>query len=273
MGGKDYLLLILQKMEGTEISKQGEPAKPGLTPSKTGEWSLSDALRGRKIFLHETDDPIKEALRYAMLVVGLREKNMPFGEEKQLLINFIKKEYSTHTAEEIRVAFDCAITGKLGVDATCYENFSIAYFAKVFTAYREWAVQQITGFKPDKSPKELPSGPMDWSEQWEALKTADLSNSFCQVVAWSYIYEWLKRGNMLTLSNSELWDIAKEQRDKMIWHIQERKGVNRATPEERNNLERLKCIDWKTDRQALKLIETECKEAAVRRMLAKLKAG
>lgn len=257
-------------MSQLELHNQ-EPAKPGLAPSKSGDWSLATALKCRKIFLHETDEPVKEALRYAMLLVGLREKNMPFGEEKQLLINFIKKEYSTHTAEEIRVAFDSAITGKLGIDATCYENFSIAYFAKIFTAYRAWAVQQLTGFKPDKAPLQLPTGPVDWSDVWEKLQQAEIGSQFYEFTPWSALYDWLKKENKLALSSPEAWAITEQVRNTEMDALEFKKKTNRATPEDRANLERLKCINWKKDKAALALLITKSKELAVKTLLDRLK--
>lgn len=258
-------------MQQLELHNQ-EPAKRELTPSKTGEWSLASALKCRKIFLHETDEAIEQALRYAMLVVGLRAQNMPVKEEKQLLINFIKKEYSTHTAEEIRVAFDCAITGKLDVDATCYENFSIQYFAKIFTAYRNWAVQQMTGFKPDNQPRIIESGPVDWSDVWERLKTEDTTSEWYIFTPWSAIYDWLKRKRLLNLTRDEAYVIADRVRLKEIEDLGFRKKANKATPEDKANLERLKCVSWKEDKAAMNLLITKSKELAVKELITKLKA-
>lgn len=258
-------------MQQLELHNQ-EPAKPGSTPSKGSEWDLSSALKSRRIFLLETDEPIKEALRYAMMVVGIRAQNIPVSEEKQLLINFIKKEYHSHHIDEIRVAFDCAITGKLDVDATCYENFSIQYFAKIFTAYRNWAVQQLTGFKPDKQPKELPPGPVDWSDVWDRLKTEDTTSEWYIFTPWSAIYDWLKRTGLLNLTRDQAYEIADRVRLKEIEDLGFRKKANKATPEDKANLERLKCVNWKEDKAAMNLLITKSKELAVKELITKLKA-
>lgn len=257
-------------MQQLELHNQ-EPAKLGSTPSKGSEWDLSSALKSRRIFLLETDEPIKEALRYAMMVVGIRAQNIPVAEEKQLLINFIKKEYYSHHIDEIRVAFDCAITGKLDVDATCYENFSIQYFAKIFSAYRNWAVQQMTGFKPDKQPKELPAGPVDWSDVWERLKTEDTTSEWYIFTPWSAIYDWLKATKLLALSPAEAWGITERVRDSEMDALSFKKKINKATPEDKANLERLKCIDWKTDKAAMNLLITKSKELAVKELIQKIK--
>ena len=78
-----------------------------------------------------------------MVLVGVRAQNLPNDHEKTILVNYIKKNYGGHTAEEIKLAFEKAINGELEVDATCFENFSVLYFSKVMNAYREWAVSQI----------------------------------------------------------------------------------------------------------------------------------
>lgn len=219
----------------------------------------------------EDDEPIKAALRYAMMVVGIRAQNVPVNEEKQFLINFIKSEYKLHHIDEIRLAFHCAVSGELGIDATCYENFSIAYFAKVFTAYRDWAVQQMTGFKPVQQPKELPAGPVDWSDVWERLKTEDTTSEWYIFTPWSAIYDYLKKTHQLALTPAEAWGIAERVRTAEIDLLEYKKKMGKATPEDRANLERLKCIDWKQDKSAMNLLITKSKELAVKELINKLK--
>jgi hypothetical protein len=88
-------------------------------------------------------EELKKVLKYAMVIIGLRAQNYPGELEKQLLLNFIVEHYGGHAAEEIKLAFDMAILRKLDVEANCYENFSIAYFAGIMEAYRSWAREQI----------------------------------------------------------------------------------------------------------------------------------
>lgn len=88
-------------------------------------------------------EKLDEVLRYAMVVIGLRAQNFPGELETQILLNFITDHYGGHTPDEIKLAFEMAITRKLNVDAKCYENFSIAYFVSIMEAYREWAKEQI----------------------------------------------------------------------------------------------------------------------------------
>lgn len=87
---------------------------------------------------------LREALRYCMVKVGLRGQNFPEGAEKILLLNHVIGFYGNHTADEIRLAFDMALSAKLGLDiqdVKCYENFSCAYFSTIMNAYRVWASQ------------------------------------------------------------------------------------------------------------------------------------
>lgn len=76
-----------------------------------------------------------------MLKVGLRATNLPSSEEKAVLLSHAISNYGNHTVSEIRLAFEMAIAGKLGVDPNCYENFSCMYFSTIMNAYRSWASQ------------------------------------------------------------------------------------------------------------------------------------
>ena len=93
-----------------------------------------------------------------MVLVGLRGNNMPTEEEKFVLLNFIRSNFGNLTPEEIKLAFELAVSGKLGIDAKCYENFSCEYFGRIVNAYIEYARQEtITVAKEIEEPKEIPS--------------------------------------------------------------------------------------------------------------------
>jgi hypothetical protein len=125
-----------------QIKKELLPVE--LIKQKIGssESQLALALEHKKI-LHSSVEEVKGALKYCMIVVGLREQNWPVDEEKAVLIDFILTEYEGHTVSEIMLAFKMAVAGKLNVDANCYENFSVLYFAKIMSAYREWARKTV----------------------------------------------------------------------------------------------------------------------------------
>jgi hypothetical protein len=96
---------------------------------------------------------LRNALKFAMLKVGLRGKNFPKGIDKSLLLTHIFEHYGNHTPDEIRLAFDMAVAGKLSVEVNCYENFSCLYFSNVMNAYREWAKEVYEQYTKKEVPQ------------------------------------------------------------------------------------------------------------------------
>jgi len=120
------------------------------------------------------DEDIKQALRYSMILVGLRSNNMPSDEEKFVLINFIRSNFGNLTPEEIKLAFEYAVAGKFNIDAKCYENFSCEYFGRIIKAYNEFAFEE-TRILRGKS-KEIDSLPMPTNDilKQQAIETANM---------------------------------------------------------------------------------------------------
>lgn len=124
-------------------------AKPGqvmqeLKPSKTGdEGKLELALR--TVFIKDASfEQVKEQLRLVMLKIGIRAQNLPNDLEKLILYQHIVENFSGNKLDEIKLAFDMAIGGKLDIEEKeipCYENFSCLYFSKIMNAYRKWSAQ------------------------------------------------------------------------------------------------------------------------------------
>lgn len=126
-----------------------------LKPQRSGNAGiLANAIRGRLIAKCGAEN-LKEVLRLCMVKVGLRANNWPQNEEKAVLIAHIVENYGGHTAEEVKLAFDMAISGNLDIDdVNCYENFSCAYFSKIMNAYRRWAAQEVKTIRPDSLPEQ-----------------------------------------------------------------------------------------------------------------------
>ena len=129
-------------------------------PLRTGNVTADVILKAQSTqslrVRHEED--LKQVLRYAMVLVGLRGNNMPTEEEKFVLLNFIRSNFGNQTPEEIKLAFDWAVSGKLNVDAKCYENFSCEYFGRIMKAYIDYARQEtITVPQIEEVVKEIPS--------------------------------------------------------------------------------------------------------------------
>ena len=117
---------------------------------------------------------IKKVLRMAMLMVGLRGTNMPTDEEKFVLLNFVRNSFGNQTPEEILIAFEMAVAGKLEVDSKCYENFSCEYFGRIMKAYIEWSRNEMRTAKIDE-PEIVNPKPTD--EESKALTIA-IVNSY-----------------------------------------------------------------------------------------------
>lgn len=132
-----------------------EPAKPVSKPSPNGELvKFEQAIDDRRIGTLLDIEPLKQALRYAMVLVGIKANNVPNDREKAVLLQFIQNNYGGHTPAEIRLAFDLAVAGELDVDdVKCYENFSPLYFASIMNAYRKWARPRYGEIRPPE--KEL----------------------------------------------------------------------------------------------------------------------
>ena len=126
------------------------PAMPVSKPSQSGEVAkFQTALTDQRICNLTDIEPLKQALRYAMVLVGIKANNVPNDREKSVLLQFIVNNYGGHTPSEIRLAFDLAIAGDLDVeDVKCYENFSPLYFASIMNAYRKWARPKHGEIKP-----------------------------------------------------------------------------------------------------------------------------
>jgi len=145
------------------------PAMPVSKPSPNGEVAkFQTALTDQRICNLTDIEPLKQALRYAMVLVGIKANNVPNDREKSVLLQFIVNNYGGHTPSEIRLAFDLAISGDLDVeDVKCYENFSPLYFASIMNAYRKWARPKHGEIKPIE--KELtPDEKLDIELQYAA---------------------------------------------------------------------------------------------------------
>jgi hypothetical protein len=135
-------------------------------PVSGDELGLMIAIGQNTKIKNSSLQEIKEVLRLVMIKIGLRSQNWPTEEEKLVLIQHIIAEFPGHTCQEIKLAFDMAIGGKLEginnqgepvtVSANCYENFSCLYFSGIMEAYRKWAKQVYKYLPKQVDQKELP---------------------------------------------------------------------------------------------------------------------
>ena len=174
---------------------------------ESGETILfSQALRQPRIISGDRETLVK-GLRLIMMKVGLRQQNWPTNEETAVLIQHIETNYGGHTVDEIKLAFDMAISGKLGVEVNCYENFSCLYFSWIMSAYREWSKEEYKQVEA-KKPIELPEIIEDMSKEamvaWfdetaKKIKAGQLKVDFVPLM----LYEWMDANGNITATPSE----------------------------------------------------------------------
>jgi len=144
------------------------------TERKTGdELALEKAISSPLICKSDMAG-IANVLKLVMVKIGLRSQNWPTEEEKVVLIDHILTNFPGNRVEEIRLAFELAIAGKLDLredEINCYENFSCIYVSKILNAYRRWALatyDQIKEPPPDQrifSQEELEDGQREDAER------------------------------------------------------------------------------------------------------------
>ncbi len=188
-----------------------------LTPQRIGEeGKLTVALTGKKIKEASVED-LKQPLRYVMVKVGLRSQNWPTDEEKQILLTHIVDNFPNHTIDEIRLAFDLAICGKLDLDdkdISCYENFSCLYFSKIMLAYRKWSAEAEMQIRRESERKkwiEMYTPKVLTDEEYEDLfnqtKENVLSGNIGYELVPEMLYEWLDRKEKIKLSTERKKEI------------------------------------------------------------------
>ena len=177
------------------------------------------ASKGNTLRLSD-DNELKQVLRYSMLLVGLRANNMPTEEEKFVLINFIKTNFANVTLAQIKMAFDMAVAGKLGVDAKCYENFSCEFFGRIMARFLEYSAEETRIIAQRVVEDEPLPKPSEAELKAQAIASA---NMYAEQVLkdvnfkWfegglQYLYDVAKETNILRLSSEEkqeIWDKCK----------------------------------------------------------------
>lgn len=174
-------------------------------PVHGDELGLLTALENIKINKSSVEE-IKQVLRLTLIKIGLRSQNWPSDEEKLVLIEHIIKNYGTHTCEEIKLAFDMAIAGRLDVEVNCYENFSCLYFSNIMNAYRSWANEayrhlpeknniEIENVSRETSDEEMEGWISDWRKEVKTLINPSLIPPF--------FYSWLEKKGKLELSKDQ----------------------------------------------------------------------
>jgi hypothetical protein len=189
---------------------------------------------------------VASALQYAMMLVGIRGQNAPTQAEFDFLKYYLIKNFGSHTAAEIRIAFDLAVSDRLELGesgAKCYENFSCEYVGRIMSAYREWAKQQHSAL-----PNEPPAGllefrmpRMDWSEEWEYVKESAKNGNIDRAIIPVMLYEWLVDNRILVLTGEDKKRFFVAARAAIIREIVD---CGNLTYEQKKDLEILRSDEW-----------------------------
>jgi len=102
-------------------------------------------------------EPLKQALRYVMTLIGIKAENMPSESQKMVLFDFVKSELGFFSPEEFRIAFKLAASKKLNCDVEHFQNFSAAYVGRIMDGYANYKANAMREFKSQlhQSPVEV----------------------------------------------------------------------------------------------------------------------
>lgn len=174
----------------------------------TGNENTFVVALANPVIRKSTVEEIKQVLRYAMVKVGLRAQNFPSEEEKQILLAHIISEYGNHTPQEIQLAFDMAIAGRLDLEEkeiSCYENFSCLYFSKIMNSYRKWAKEVFVQLKKDKPMVIENNAPLTDEEKAEWLMDWKIMDAINIDLIPLTFYDFLDEKKLIALTNQQKW--------------------------------------------------------------------
>lgn len=103
-----------------------------------------------------------QALVYGATILGIPGDKLPQKpEEKEILINYIKKVHANMSIEDIKLAFDLASEGKTNVDTKLYgANFSASYITGIIKAYKLYK-NKLIAQEENKGSKNILQGLVD----------------------------------------------------------------------------------------------------------------
>ncbi len=187
------------------------------------DFEIAKAFEGVKI-IAATQVDITEMMMYVYTVSGLISH--PNDAQRLVLKDFILKEFKNVTTQEVRLAFQLAMAGKLDCETKHYENFSCQYFAQIVNAYKKNAIQ-VRSMMKEEVP-ELPPPKIEPEENylyWENEIESGQATKFEFIPQSIYDYIVQKKGEFLNkeekgrivrlVENYTICAYPKESRDKI----------------------------------------------------------
>ena len=133
------------------------------------ELSLSDRVTAARpsessLMLRnlQSDDKIIVVIGYAIGLLGIPTNLRPDKFGIELIVSFLRTNLPNVTTEQIKTAFDCAVSGRFKVELGLYnQTFSASYITNVLNAYFEYErhlkkpIQGVTTSELTKEQKEI----------------------------------------------------------------------------------------------------------------------
>ena len=116
----------------------------------SGHSLMNDLRKGRagKPIIALGDRDLLITLAYCIELLGINK--VPDDTQKKVIIGYLRKYFGTTTPEEIRLAFELAISGQLDLaenEVNAYQNFSVIYITKILNAYKRFF---NSNYEPEK---------------------------------------------------------------------------------------------------------------------------
>jgi hypothetical protein len=151
--------------------------------------SIKNDLRIRQF---ETDEELKQVLRYVFTLIGLRPEQIPSDMEKAVLIQFIIDNYGNYTPIEIRIAFELAIKKDLNVKTDHFGLFSPMYFASIMNAYQEFRSKITTELMRIEQKIEI-----DKDQEYSEAEILEIQKDFDETVTIKILNKYEETGKLI----------------------------------------------------------------------------
>lgn len=188
-------------------------------PGTSDEKQFIKSLKTPQIVQRPIED-LKNVLKYIMIKTGLRGENYPVELAKDILLEHIVSKFGHHTHEEIKLAFELAIDGKLELkpdEVKHFENFSCAYFSRIMSAYRIWAAKKhkeiVKEILPEPEKEDLNNKTMQdwWNDVSKRVRHYGMKYHFVSI----QLYDWAKESGLIEnsgIQKSAMMKLAVESR-------------------------------------------------------------
>ncbi len=144
-------------------------------------------------------------------MVGLRAQHYPPPDERKNLHDYIRLKFANKTLSELVLAFDLAINNELNIepeDVKIYDQFTIAYLARIMAAYKSWLYNVHKNWKTKKDyPKMVEEKKdltyeekLEWVEEWKQKENINV-----ELIPLMF-YDFLDEQKLLNVSSKQKWE-------------------------------------------------------------------